>query len=142
MVVILTKEKTNKLIAFWVKGSVENLKNARSIFERSKINTFALFMIHLSIEKALKGVYVKMFEKHAPYTHNLLALFEGLDSTAEELIKYNHYLSDVTEFNIEARYPSYTLKLHKKATRQFVTTHIKKADEFIKWIFKKYDIKP
>ena len=37
---------------------------------------YAVFMCHLSIEKALKGLYTEKLRKEPPKTHNLLYLIE------------------------------------------------------------------
>jgi len=37
---------------------------------------YAVFMCHLSIEKALKGLYAKELEEIPPKTHNLIFLVE------------------------------------------------------------------
>uniref|UniRef100_A0A7C4YD27 HEPN domain-containing protein n=1 Tax=candidate division WOR-3 bacterium TaxID=2052148 RepID=A0A7C4YD27_UNCW3 len=33
---------------------------------------YTVFMCHLSVEKALKGLYVKKFKKNPPKKHNLI----------------------------------------------------------------------
>lgn len=51
----------------------------------SKSFGWSLFLGHISTEKLLKALYVKKFNKHAPYSHNLyrLGVLIGLDMLDE-----------------------------------------------------------
>lgn len=57
-------------------------------------NVYAVFMCHLAVEKALKGLYQSRLGKVPPKTHNLLYLLNqvGLavpQSTGEFLVRLN-----------------------------------------------------
>ena len=45
----------------------------------SKRNVYCIFMCHLSLEKALKGLYVKRTNEFPPKLHNLLYFVNILD---------------------------------------------------------------
>jgi len=57
-----------------------------------------LFIGHISLEKLLKALYVKMNNEHAPYSHNLFRLAELCKvKTSSE---YTDWLDEITSFNI------------------------------------------
>ncbi len=66
---------------------------------------WALFMGHLVIEKTIKAIYVKHFEKHAVFTHDLLRLTKKAGIEINE--EYAEWLDKITTFNLNARYDNY-----------------------------------
>jgi len=61
-----------------------DLKTAEAIFN-AKRYIYVVFMCHLAIEKAIKGLYAQATQLLPPKTHNLLALIEksNLDCTGK-----------------------------------------------------------
>jgi HEPN domain-containing protein len=53
------------------------MKTAEAMFN-SKRFIYAVFMCHLSIEKALKGLYTLALNEVPPKTHNLVYLIEKI----------------------------------------------------------------
>jgi HEPN domain-containing protein len=82
----------------WFGGAKRALKAARNM-AKSDDYEFALFTCHLSVEKALKGVYVKRNDEPAPKIHNLeeLAIESNLKLKEEELLELRE-LSTFCEF--------------------------------------------
>jgi HEPN domain-containing protein len=61
-----------------------------------------LFVGHISVEKLIKALYVKLHGKHAPLIHNLYRLAELCEiELADEC---SDWLDTITSFNINARY--------------------------------------
>ena len=58
---------------------------------KSKSYEWSLFLGHISTEKLLKALYVKRFERHAPFTHNLYRLAELLDLKLTDEYKREFY---------------------------------------------------
>lgn len=65
-----------KQIEYWQKGASLDFQTANDIFESGKNLHFCLYMCHLSIEKLLKVVIVKVAGEFPPKSHNLLRLAE------------------------------------------------------------------
>ncbi len=59
----------------WFLQAEYDLATAGAMFQSGRY-MYAVFMTHLCIEKALKGLYAKAHSKDAPRTHNLLYLIE------------------------------------------------------------------
>lgn len=95
---------------------------------KSKDGHFALFFLHLSLEKTLKGLYLSKFNKPAPYTHDLLQLTNEVKFETTET--ENKQLSEISTFNIAARYDDYKYRLREKATPEFVNEWIKIGENF------------
>jgi len=69
-----------------LKQAQYDMETADYLFEGERY-FYAVFMCHLSIEKGLKGLYVKRFNKTPPKTHNLIYLIEFINID----IPGNHY---------------------------------------------------
>ncbi len=60
----------NKVVKHWIDTSDDDFNTMLSLFNAKSYN-WSLFLGHISVEKLLKALYVRRFEKHAPFTHNL-----------------------------------------------------------------------
>ena len=92
----------------------------------------ALFPGHLSLEKLLKAIYVKLFDQTPPFNHDLVLLAEKVklplsDETTSEL-------KIINEFNIQTRYPEYKNDFYKRCTKEFVDLEIKRIERLREWI--------
>ncbi len=64
---------------------------------------YCVFMCHLSIEKALKGLYVEKFKKMPPKIHNLNYFVEKIGFEIEkDMVEFIDILNDLS---IVTRYP-------------------------------------
>ena len=57
----------------WLKQSDYDLETAKFMASGGRY-FYSVFMCHLSIEKALKGLYQEKIDKFPPKTHNLILL--------------------------------------------------------------------
>lgn len=64
---------------------------------------YSIFLCHLCIEKALKGIFVKRFGKNPPKTHNLLYFLNALDIESDK--EKSAVIMKLNESSIPARYP-------------------------------------
>ena len=71
---------------------------------QSKWFPYALFFVHLSLEKFLKAILVHQNKNHAPHTHNLAYLAGKIDSEFQK--EQIELLEEMNEFNLESRYPN------------------------------------
>ena len=61
----------------WLKQADYDMKTAEVMFDNKRY-FYAVFMCHLSIEKALKGLYLERLKEIPPKTHNLVYLVEKI----------------------------------------------------------------
>ncbi len=95
-----------KQIAHWRNSAEEDWSVAQDLVSRGKIR-HGLFFAHLVLEKTLKAHVCKATGELAAKTHNLVRLSEkaGLKLSDDQI----DLLADVSEFNIEGRYPEMLL---------------------------------
>lgn len=124
----------DKVVRHWIDTSDEDFQTMLGLFD-SKSYGWSLFLGHISIEKLLKGYYVRKNKKHAPLTHNLYRLAElsELDLTNE----YADWLDKITAFNINARYDDYKKEFYSLCTDDFATDWIEKIKLIRTWIKQK-----
>ena len=93
---------------------------------------YAVFMCHLAVEKALKGLYQAKLGKTPPKIHNLAYLLEqtGLRATQTML----EFLVRLNEANIAARYPDNLASMQKAYPEPLVRTILTQAKETMAWI--------
>jgi HEPN domain-containing protein len=84
---------------------------------KSSDYNWALFLGHLVIEKLLKALYVKLFQKHAIYSHDLLRLAKNIEIEISE--DYEEWLDEITTFNLNARYDIQKQDFRKLCTKEF-----------------------
>ncbi len=120
-----------QIILFWINGSDLDFSTMNSLY-RTKHYNWALFVGHLVVEKLIKAYYVKVHNEHPPMIHNLLRL--ALKSGIELDQKMEEFLSEVTEFNINARYEDFKMEFYKKCTREYTKKWIDQIKTYRQWI--------
>jgi HEPN domain-containing protein len=115
----------------WLKQAVYDMKTAEAMFN-SKRYIYAVFMCHLSIEKALKGLYAKTLAEVPPKTHNLVFLVEKMKIELPE----NHYdfVFTLNGLSIPTRYPDDLQKLLKNYSKGKTDRVLEQAKEVLKWL--------
>ena len=119
--------KKRDIIKYWIKTSEDDLSSMESNFNSGNYD-WALFIGHLSLEKALKALWVKNnLSNIPPRTHNLKKIADetNYSLTEEESI----LLLEINDFNLEARYPDYKFDFHSKCTKEFAEGYVKKIKE-------------
>jgi len=101
----------NDKIKYWLKTADQDWRVANHLFEKGDYS-YALFFGHLTIEKILKAIFINKKDKTPPFSHNLVYLSEkaGLKLNDESL----ELLEEVSDFNLEARYPDDKFSFYKK----------------------------
>jgi len=97
---------------------------------------YAVFMCHLAIEKALKGLYEQNLHETPPKTHNLLFLLDkiGLRPGAEK----GTFITSLNQANVATRYPEDIDKLQDKYTPQITSRILTQTRETLQWIKKQF----
>ena len=96
----------SKQITHWRNSAAEDWSVAQDLVSRGKIR-HGLFFAHLALEKTIKAHLCKDTGELAPKIHNLVRLSEkaGLKLSEDQI----DLLAEVSEFNIEGRYPEMLL---------------------------------
>lgn len=125
------KIDVEKVKNHWIETSNDDFKTMNDLYNAHSFN-WALFLGHISVEKMLKALYVKLHGKHAPTIHNLYRLAElcEIDLTDE----YSDWLDTITSFNINARYDDYKREFYNLCTQDYTEAWIGRIEELRKWI--------
>ena len=99
-------------------------------------HVYAVFMCHLAVEKALKGLYQAKRLKTPPKSHNLGYLLNqsgvgAPQSTIEFLVRLN-------EAHIATRYPDSLAAMQAAYPESLVKTILAQAKETMAWIGEQY----
>jgi HEPN domain-containing protein len=123
-----------KLPEEWLKQADYDLGTAKSMFKSGRY-IYTIFMCHLSIEKALKGLYAKKFEANPTKTHNLNYLFEEMNLEMPE--KFQDFIDNLNNLSVPTRYPDELEKLLKDFKKDVTKKIYKQSKEFLKWLREK-----
>jgi len=93
---------------------------------------YAVFMCHLSIEKALKGLYESKLHDIPPKTHSLVGLLDRMntrppDNIARTILRLN-------DMNVTMRYPDELAGFQKLYTSGITTEILDTGREVLEWI--------
>ncbi len=115
----------------WLKQADYDMDTAEFMFNGERY-FYAVFMSHLSIEKALKGRYVQKFDKNPPKTHNLLYLIELIDpQIPDDLYDVIFILNRVS---ISTRYPDNLQRMLEEFNKSKTGDVLEKSKEVLKWL--------
>ena len=115
----------------WFKQAEYDMKTAEAMFKARRY-IYVVFMCHLSLEKALKGLYIKKFSSLPPKVHNLLYLIEKIGITLpEDLFEM---VFEINRASIPTRYPEDLKQIQKDYRKQKVEKLLTKSKEALKWL--------
>jgi HEPN domain-containing protein len=115
----------------WLKQAEYDIDTAEYMFTGGKF-FYAVFMCHLSIEKAIKSVYQERLKETPPKTHNLVYLLKKIDINPPQTI--GKFLVRLNEASVATRYPEDIEKLQKQYTKEDVENILAESREVIEWI--------
>ncbi len=96
---------------------------------------YSVFMCHLSIEKALKGIYIQKFREAPPKTHNLLYLLEFINlELPEDMYDFVFTLNRVS---VLTRYPDDLNKMLEDYNKEKTKEIVGRSKELLRWLKKK-----
>lgn len=93
---------------------------------------YAVFMCHLAIEKALKGVYQYKLKEIPPKVHNLIYLVEKTGLSPSE--KLQDAIFELNRVSIPTRYPEDLDKMKSEYKKQNTLKIISGSKEVFKWL--------
>jgi HEPN domain-containing protein len=115
----------------WLRQAEYDMETADYLFAGGKY-FYAVFMSHLSIEKALKGLYFNKFKENPPKTHNLIFLIELIDlNISDQLFNVVFTLNRVS---VPARYPDNLQKMLKEFNKLKTKEILEQSKEVLKWL--------
>ncbi len=115
----------------WLRQSRYDIETAEYLFDGERY-FYTVFLCHLSVEKALKGVYQRALRRMAPKTHNFTYLIKKSElHVPGELF---HFLVKLNGASIVTRYPESLTRLQHHYTKPAVQDILHKTKEAISWI--------
>jgi HEPN domain-containing protein len=115
----------------WLKQADYDMDTA-DVMHGSGRYFYAVFMCHLSIEKALKGLYYKVLDEVPPKTHNLLYLLNKIGKKPE--LKLEKFIIKLNTASVPTRYPDDLAKIQAAYTEEVTQDMITKSKELLKWV--------
>lgn len=95
----------------------------------------AVFMCHLSVEKALKAVYAKTVGSEPPKLHNLIYFVRHCNlALPNDLLDFVYTLNGVS---VPTRYPDELRGLLKAFDKEKTREIVLKSKEVLKWVKEK-----
>jgi HEPN domain-containing protein len=120
-----------KQIEYWKTAAISDMELAEIVIQNGKI-LHGLFCCHLTIEKALKAHYVKTNNTFAPKTHDFTYLIDK--SQLEINDEQKLFLAVLMQFQLEGRYPDYSLN---SPTKEKSLDYLQKTKGFLQWLISK-----
>jgi len=112
----------------WLKQAEYDLETAMDMFKTGKY-IYTVFMCHLSIEKALKGLYAKKFKKDPPKIHNLNYLCEKVQLNFNEDLQ--DFIDNLNDLSILTRYPDELERILNDYTNETTKEILEKTKELL-----------
>ncbi len=115
----------------WLKQSAYDMDTAVYMHEGGR-HIYAVFMCHLAVEKALKGLYYEKRRDIPPKSHNLIYLLNeiGIKPPTEP----GKFIVKLNEASVPTRYPENLTKLQKVYNKIVVKDILSSGKELITWI--------
>lgn len=115
----------------WFLQSEYDYQTAQTMFDNGRY-FYTVFMCHLSIEKALKGFYVKETDKLPPKIHKLSYFVDKLKlSPTKEMQDFFESMDDAS---VATRYPDSLKEISNKYKKTNTKTILAKTKTVLKWI--------
>ncbi|RPI71614.1 MAG: HEPN domain-containing protein [Geobacteraceae bacterium] len=92
----------------------------------------AVFMCHLAVEKALKGLYFERRNEFPPKSHSLVFLLNEIGVNPPENL--GRFMVRLSEASIPTRYPENLSNVQKEFTETIVKDILARSKGIILWI--------
>ena len=115
----------------WLKQADYDMDTAEFMFNGGRF-FYTVFMCHLSIEKAMKGLYQERLKVTPPKIHNLVYLLNKVGIKPAEDI--GTFIIKLNEADVVTRYPEDIDKLQKDYTQVIVKDILIRSKELLRWI--------
>lgn len=115
----------------WFAQAFYDFETAEYLFLGNRY-TYTVFMCHLSVEKALKGLYFLTFNQDPPKTHNLTFFTGKLQQDLPDTL--NEFIFEINQASIPTRYPDDLTKMSADYTAERVALILQHTKEVLSWI--------
>src|SRR3990172_5417597 len=115
----------------WQTQSDYDFNTAKAMFESGRY-IYSVFMCHLSIEKALEGLFAELTESLPPKSHKLIYFVDKL--TLEPPKEIDKFITILNDQGVVTRYPESLENLISVFTKARTDLIIKQTDGALKWI--------
>jgi HEPN domain-containing protein len=119
---------TIKQIEYWIEGAKNDLEAAELLIKNGKI-LHGLFFCHLSIEKAIKAIVVKVTNEVPPRSHNLIYLSEMANLFIDN--DFTIFIGVLMKYQLEGRYPDYQPEL---PSSEITNDYFLKTKQLLQWL--------
>ncbi len=119
----------------WFNQSEYDFQTAQAMLSSGR-NIYAVFMAHLAIEKALKGIYHKKFGELPPKTHSLAAFLKMNELKPPPSV--GEFITDLDQAGVATRYPEELEKLRASYPRPIVEKILSQTMEALVWVKKMF----
>ncbi|HAW49839.1 TPA: DNA-binding protein [bacterium] len=118
----------------WFKQSDYDLETAKAMFKAGRY-IYTVFMCHLSIEKALKGLYTEKYQENPPKIHNLNYFCEknGLKLPGN----LQNFIDNLNNLSVPTRYPDELEKLLRDYKKDLTEGVYNQTKELLLWLKQK-----
>ena len=115
----------------WYTQSDYDLDVAKSMLDTGR-NIYCVFMCHLGLEKALKGLYVKRTTDFPAKTHNLIYFVDkiGLDISDSDM----EFLNMLSTLSVPTRYPEDLERLIAAYSKERTVAILQQSKNLQQWI--------
>jgi len=115
----------------WLKQADYDMDTADYMFRGGRY-MYTVFMCHLSLEKALKGLYAEKLGKEPPKTHNLLYLLEKMKLTLPEDLF--DFISTLNRVSVPTHYPDDLQRILKDYDKKKTKEVLDQSKQVLQWL--------
>jgi len=115
----------------WLKQADYDIDAGEYMYDGGRY-LYAVFLCHLAVEKALKGLYFERCKAFPPKSHSLIFLLNEIGIKPAEDI--GRFIVRLSEASIPTRYPENLSKVQKDFTKLIVKDILAKGRAVIAWI--------
>ena len=117
----------------WFAQSKYDQETALAMFKAGRY-IYVVFICHLALEKALKGLHIAINDQQPPKTHNLIQLVKLARPVLSE--EQRAFLGFINNLSIVTRYPDDLLEATKEFNRDVAKECLKKTEGVLKCLWK------
>jgi len=127
-----------EVVAFWRQSSDKDWDFATELYTGGKRYDYALFFVHLSLEKLIKAIHYHRKDSPPLAIHDLVGLAKRAEIEMAEPQLAD--LKEISSFNLSARYDDYKKNFYKKANKEYADLWVQKATEIRKLFISYFDL--
>ncbi len=115
----------------WLAQARYDMDTAAYMFRGGRY-MYTVFMCHLALEKALKGLYAEQLGKEPPKTHNLLYLIEKMKLKLSEELQ--DFITTLNRVSVPTRYPDDLQRILKDYNKKRTKEVLDQSKKVLQWL--------